>query len=178
MDIALVIQLFPFFRGMKEIPLTQGKVAIVDDCDFEWLNQWNWCAAKDPRKTGDVWYAIRHGPSTETPRRTIRMHREIAARAGLPQVDHSDGNGLHNWRSNLRPCTATQNNANMRKRPETSSQFKGVTWRRDTSVWKARIRVNRNLINLGCFTDEIEAAKAYDTAAREHFGGFACLNFP
>jgi hypothetical protein len=156
---------------MKFIPLTQGKFAKVDDEDYDWLMQWKWCAVQVKPKCGELWYAGRYP--------NIKMHREIAARDGLPQVDHQDSDGLNNQRYNLRPCTSSQNHQNKRKTPNCSSQYKGVC--AYGSKWVAYIYVTVHgvykRLNLGYFTDEVEAAYKYDRAAIEHFGKFAKLNF-
>ena len=150
---------------MKTIPLTIGVSAIVDDEDYEWAMQWNWF------RDGDG-YAQRTGPG----RKRIAMHVEIAKRAGLPpspMYDHRDLNPLNNCRGNLRPCNKSLNAANSRKRPFCTSKYKGVTWNRRERKWKSRITVMNKEISLGTFTDEREAASAYQTAAVKHFGEFA-----
>lgn len=156
---------------MQIIPLTQGKVARVDDVDFAWAMQWKWHAKRERLKDSDLWYAVR---TQYSPRKhTVTMHRGIAERAGLPAsryYDHQDRDGLNNQRENIRPCTPTQNMANRRKFPGKTSSLKGVCWDRG---WRARIRVNGKLFNLGRFTNEQSAAAAYQIAAQKHFGEFA-----
>lgn len=160
---------------MKLITLTRGLFAIVDDADFDWLNRWNWQAMK----SGDKFYAsrdVRFGPRRLSQKRRILMHREIL-RAGPDQlVDHRDRDGLNNTRSNLRCATNTQNGANsISKRG--SSQFKGVFWDNQVQRWHARITVGKRQHFLGRFDNELEAAAAYDAAARVYFGEFARPNF-
>lgn len=92
---------------MKRIQLTQGKFALVDDADFEWLNQWLWHVA-DKDKDNSC-YAIRHLGRTK-----IGMHRVIMQAPKNRQVDHRDGNGLNNCRNNLRMCTHSENLQNQR----------------------------------------------------------------
>ena len=155
---------------MKKIPLTQGYVALVDDSDYDDLIQFNWYA--DNRNTRRSVYAIRNTSA----RTTEWMHTRIT---GYEQTDHKDRNGLNNQRSNLRPATTSQNHGNMPKfRGTYTSQFKGVYWHKKARKWRAQIGVNSKQIHLGWFTDEIEAAKAYDRAAVKYFGEYALLNFP
>ena len=159
---------------MKEIPLTQGKIALVDDADYEWLNQRKWHAANNH---GWGWYAERKGACDSNGKRhTILMHRVITG-AGLgQQVDHKDRDGLNNQRANLRLCTASQNHANQKRCAGCSSRFKGVTWNKREGKWRARIGVHGERIFLGRFDDEVLAALAYNKAATEHFGEFARPN--
>ncbi|KAB0579165.1 endonuclease [Ideonella dechloratans] len=145
--------------------------AMVDDADFEALNQWKWSA----EKRSGTFYAIRcvRGPGGK--KTTVRMHRQIVGEG--VEVDHADGNGLNNQRENLRSCSVAENQQN-RKRARGTSQYKGVMWDRFHNRWKAKIIVNGERINLGSFMSEEDAALQYDAAAKEHFGEFASLNFP
>ena len=164
---------------MKTITLTRGKVAVVSDEDFEFLNRWKWRAMRAGRKqTKCVWYAHR---TTERPnRKGIYMHREVLRRCGSQeshQCDHLDSDGLNNQRQNLRPATASQNRWNMRKRTGRSSRYKGVYWNRKAEKWFSRIMFRATYKWLGSFDSEIAAGKAYDAAAVRFFGQFARLNF-
>lgn len=151
---------------MKEIPLTQGYVALVDDDDFEWLSQWKWCVLR----TRNNIYAKRSSKG-------ILMHREIVCRHGLLEetVDHVNHNGLDNRKSNLRPCSQSENQANRRK-IEGSSRFKGVHLEAYTGKWRAEIRCEGRHIRGPRFDSELEAAAWYDEKAYELFGNFALLN--
>lgn len=158
---------------MKEIPLTQGKVALVDDVDYQWLMQWKWRARKQTKR--NIWYAFRTRKEGGH-KVSVLMHKTIVS--GVNRVDHRDRDGLNNQRHNLRPATCTQNRANSRKtnRP-VSSKFKGVFWHKRRRRWMATIKVMRKPNHLGSFHNEIDAAKAYDAAALKTFGEFACVNF-
>lgn len=159
---------------MKEIKLNkQGKnkgkyVALVDDEDFESLNHWRWCAAKN----GNTFYALRT-ISVDGKQKCIPMHCAIMNGKG---VDHIDHDGLNNQRSNLRFCTVSQNMMNKRKRENTSSIYKGVYFHKGAKKWRAHIRINGKRIQLGYFVLEVEAAKAYNDKAIALFCEFANLN--
>ena len=155
---------------MKEIQLTQGKVTRVDDADFAILNQHKWSADRH-KHTFYAVCAIRENGK----RKTLRMHCAIL---GQSKVDHEDGDGLNNQRYNLRPANKRQNAANTAKQFGTTSQYRGVD--RSQSGWRAQITADGKRIHLGRFAldQEINAAKAYDTAAILHHGKFARLNFP
>jgi len=161
---------------MKRIKLTQGKFALVDDEDYEWLNQWKWYASRH-RKT---FYVVRNRLKSEVnmPRR-IRMHRVILGLLHQKTVlgDHKDGNGLDNRRGNIRACNGSGNQHNQPMRKNNSSGFKGVSWFKKTKQWMAKICLNRKQKYIGLYDNRIEAARAYDSAALELFGEFACLNF-
>ena len=107
----------------------------------------------------------------------VRMHRVIM---GLgpdgPKVDHKDGNGLNNQRENLRLASTIQNGQNRRPDKRGSSKYKGVCWKSRRSHWEASIQHNGKRIHLGCFQNELEAARAYDKTALEFFGEFARIN--
>lgn len=154
---------------MKRIPLTKGKTAIVDDDDYarvavhRWYYQSVGYAASGWRVNGKTYQTT--------------LHRFIVGAEPGQYVDHINGDKLDCRRSNLRICTQSQNMQNMRNFRSGTSKFKGVSWYKRDSKWRSEIKVNKVSIHLGYFDDEIEAAKAYDRAAIEHFGSFACPNF-
>ncbi len=144
------------------IPLTQGKVAVIDFED-RWVLQFGtWFSHRN--RNGAKWYARNSNNQY--------MHRLIF---NSSLVDHKDRDGLNNTRENLRNATASQNNANSHKRGiYPTSRFKGVYW--CNLKWRSRIRINSNRIHLGYFDNELSAAIAYDVAAISLFGEFACTN--
>lgn len=160
---------------MKEIPLTQNKVALIDDEDYESLSRFKWFARWD----GHNWYAGRKIRRPDGERRTVFMHKEIIGTTTSIKIDHKDGDGLNNTRHNLRPATTQQNNCNNRIRRDNTSGYKGVNLRKEKHCrkWQASIRVNRKRKHLGYYDTPQEAALAYDVAARELFGEFARTNF-
>lgn len=153
------------------IVLSNGQIALVDAENYEELSQFNWLCS-DGYARRNVYIDRRHSQK-------VYMHRQILnAPKGL-QVDHINGRTLDNRKENLRLCTNAENTRNQRKRNgRYSSSFKGVYWSKKDKRWHSRIMVNYKTISLGSFQDEIEAAKAYDKAAKELFGEFALLNFP
>ena len=150
---------------MKQIPLTRGKVALVDDEDFIFLSQWKWHA----HYSRGLWYARRFEGD-----KSLMMHRVLLAATGKVFGDHRDGDGLNNQKFNLRPATRSQNMANRKLHSNNPSGFKGV--RRHKRGWQARLRHNSKEVHLGYFVDRITAARAYDKAAVELFGEFAKTN--
>jgi hypothetical protein len=156
---------------MREIPLTQGYVTIVDDEDYDFLMQWKWYAVKD--EGGKRMYARRAAPGLKT----VRMHSAILGTPTGIRVDHINHDGLDNRRANLRRATNTQNVYNQRCRKQNITGFKGVIVNRGRGkAFIAGIRVNGKQIHLGLFEDAREAAIAYNRAAVKHFGEFAYLN--
>jgi hypothetical protein len=151
-----------------------GRVALVDDEDYELVASHRWHVYEEVRKSGIA------GPYAQTniymggKHRLIKMHSLIT---GWELTDHIDGNGLNNQRYNLREATVSQNQANARPRTGGSSVYKGVCWHKGSRRWRAYIQVRKKQMSLGYFTDETDAAKAYDIAAREYFGEYAYLNF-
>jgi|SRR5579859_7458077 len=155
---------------ITELPLTNGGVALVDECDFHWLSQRGWYDNGNGYAVCDL--SGRRGGIR------ILMHRLIMLAPDTATVDHRDGCGLHNWRDNLRLATQSEQNAN-RPKFRGKSNFKGVHRRSDGLKWVAQIRrPNREALNLGSFANVEDAARAYDAAARELYGEFAALNFP
>lgn len=158
---------------MKTIPLTQGKVALVDDDVSEALSDFNWCAKRD----GKTYYAMRRVSRPGRSQTTVCMHREIFRLKGKPvpkKVDHRDRNGLNNLWKNLRPATSLQNSMNSRKRCNNTSGFIGVSW--DKGKWRVQVRVNGKVNTVGRFDDPAEAARARDRFVKKHHGEFAVLN--
>lgn len=160
---------------MKEIILTQGKVALVDDEDFEELNKYKWYAYK----SRNTFYAGRKLRLGVNKKRIVIMHRELLGlKDSKLKGDHIDHNGLNNQKYNLRIATNAENCKNQMPRKGFSSKYKGVCWHKRDKMWNANIRINERQKHLGYFDNEIEAAKAYDAMAKLHFREFACLNFP
>jgi len=155
---------------MKEILLTRGHVAVIDDEDYELLSEYRWVTL-EPRP--GIFYAVTYFKRADGKWRSRYMHRILCP--GGQVVDHIDHNGLNNTRKNLRAATYSQNLGNMYVLlPNKASRYKGVG--RDGGRWKGRIRVSGKLIHLGLYDDEIDAAKAYDVAAHKYFGEFARTN--
>ncbi len=145
---------------MKEIQLTQGKVAQVDDEDFEELNQFKWFA----RKSRNTYYAGRNSAYVAgKKRKTINMHCVIMGELKELQTDHADGNGLNNQKDNLRFVTSRQNKQN-RKNQIRTSQYPGVCWENRRKHWYAQIVIKGIQKYLGSFTSEKEAFEAYREA--------------
>lgn len=153
---------------MKQIPLTQGKFALVDDEDYEYLNQWKWYAVNDHK----MWYAIRNVKINHR-KTTIKMHRIIMNPSIKEQIDHKDRDGLNNQKHNLRICNNSQNHMNIKSRAK--SGYKGVYWHVISKKWVAQIKTDK-VYHLGLFITKELAALAYNKAAEELFGEFAYLN--
>jgi AP2 domain len=157
---------------VRTIPLTQGLVALVDEQDHGALTVFKWFA----RRGGSTFYAVRNGPRPSQP--SIYMHRVLLSLvdgASNVLVDHRNGNGLDNRRSNIRVASNMQNLANQHSRAATS-RFKGVSWDSERGAWQANITFAYRKKYLGRFVSEVSAARAYDSAALSLFGPFARLN--
>lgn len=157
---------------MKEIILTHGKVALVDDADFASVSETKWHA----RRQGDTYYAEaryrKDGNDT-----TISMHRVILGITDrVVVIDHKNVDGLDNRRCNLRIANHAKNMANRRSAVGSSSKYLGVTWNKSKKRWRVFIQKDKKHIFLGQFKDETEAALAYNRKALELHGEFANLN--
>ena len=156
--------------------MTQPQYTKVDQADYEWLRGYEWFA----KKAKNCCYARGCVADSKTGKeKLIYMHQKIIE---VPQgmvVDHINHDGMDNRRANLRPATRAQNIRNRKKFANSSgSKYKGIYFRKRTRKWEVLITFERKKIFLGCFRDEIEAAKAYDRAARKYHKDFASLNFP
>lgn len=158
---------------MKKIPLTQGKVALVDDKDYEALMKWKWFYLTSP--ISKLGYAART-VKVNGKRKHILMHRVILNTPFGYQTDHVNGDGLDNRKVNLRIATRSQNQCNTNKRQDNTSGFKGVSWHKQNKRWQAYIGLKAKQIYLGLFKDKDEAALAYNEAAIKLHGEFAHLN--
>lgn len=166
-----------------KVCLTQGKFALVDSQDYVQFCdgiKWSYSGHRNTKRKG---YAIRRTyPNGRYAKGlTHLLHREIAAQfldiQGL-EVDHINGDTLDCRRNNLRTCTSMNNKKNRSLGINNTSGFKGVVWHKINKCWTAGIRVDNKRYFLGSFSDKIQAAHAYDEAARKFHGKFARLNFP
>jgi hypothetical protein len=158
---------------MKEIPLTQGQVALVSDEDYERVAQYKWSARWHPRVHN--FYAIRND-YTGGKHTTPLMHRFIMAAQPGEQIDHRNGNVLDNRRENLRRCTAGDNSHNQHRHTPHSSIYKGVSIHKQTGKWQASVGLDGRIYYLGLYETQEQAARVYDAKARELHGEFASLN--
>ena len=143
----------PSDSSSRHIALTRGKFVIVDAADYEWLMQWNWYAYR-VRKS-ELYYAARFEGRT-----IIFMHRQLTP-SELPEVDHINRNGLDNRRSNLRPCTRADNQANRTMDKRNTSGYKGVSWSKSYGKWQAQTSVGGKHIHLGFRDDPKDAHNLY-----------------
>lgn len=161
---------------MKLIPIFNKNLFVsVDDDDFERLNTYKWYLVDG--------YAVRNRYRSELLKPTaVKMHREILGIVNsCAIVDHKNQNRLDNRKENLRLCSYQENSRNRNKfrhkaGKELSSKFKGVSYHKKSKKWIARIIINNKTIHLGCFKDELDAAKAYNNSAILNFKEFAFIN--
>jgi len=160
---------------MKIIKLSNSaRVTLVDDSDFPFLSEYRWHLHTRKKKNRTYRYA-RTCFYVNGKRLKVPMARIILNAPAEFDVDHNDGDGLRNLKSNLRLATRANNTQNARKpiRPATSA-FKGV--QAVGNKWRARIFVQSKRRHLGIFATEEEAAAAYDRAAKGAFKSFSKTN--
>ena len=158
----------------KTIPLTQGYETIVDTEDYDRLvsmGRWH------VQKMGENQIYARRQERVDGKQKALLMHRIVMNASKGFHVDHKNGKGLDNRKLNLRLCTKSQNAMNGSSHSDGSSKFKGVWWHKSHNKWGAQIMTDGKLNHLGSFEKEVDAAKAYDKAAKEFHGEFARLNF-
>ena len=154
---------------VKEIKLANNKgVALVDDEDYERLNEYKWNLAKPYYASTNIYI--------NNERTMKRMHLLILDGIKGKEIDHIDGNGLNNQKNNLRLVNRSQNCMNRNKRKNCSSKYKGVSWDKNEKKWRVHICINKKIKYLGRFENEIKAANAYNKAAKELFNEYANLN--
>lgn len=159
------------------VPLSRGLFAFVDAKDSKDVGRWLWSTSSPRRYTGGFYARRNFGPDAEG-QQYKSMHLYLMNPPAGMEVDHKNGEGLDNRRSNLRVCPHNHNMRNMRRWTKKSSKYKGVSWFKRDSRWRAYIVDANRQFHLGYFDDEVTAAETYDRAAKEMFGEYACLNFP
>jgi hypothetical protein len=163
--------------SVREIPLTHGMVALIDDEDYGEVSRYRWHAVQ--KRGGRTWYAMTNLRRADGKRTTIEMHALILGKDPEGrQVDHRDGNGLNNRRENLRYATMSEQRRNAPARRNNKTGFKGVTLHyQATGLYVAQIGTKARRLTIGYFSSAEQAARAYDDKAREWFGEFARTNF-
>jgi hypothetical protein len=144
---------------------------LIDAEDLALVSMFSWYVTDK-----DKWKYVHKAPTEGNPFRS--MHRLIMDAPDDKHVDHINGNGLDNRRSNLRLVTNQQNRWNQDSHRGSSSKYKGVFFEKRRERWRAEIRFDHRRVKLGDFPNEIEAAKAYDKIAWLCFGEYARTNFP
>jgi hypothetical protein len=163
---------------MKELFLyhkTSPKVALVDDEDFYWLNEWNWY----PVLIKGNWYARRSGKKLKNGHQIQKFLHRVIMRETDPKIliHHKNHNGLDCQKYNLVKCSHAENNRHKISQPGSSSKYLGVSWDKSRQKWNAQLTLNRKSVLSKRFDKEEDAAEAYDKSAIIHFGEFANLNF-
>lgn len=168
----------PTTTEYREIPLTQGKVALVDLSDYDWLNQWKWHAYLSPKV--QRFYAARNGPKVDGKKRSIYMHRVIM---GLEygdkrKADHVEPlNTLDNRRSNLRICTNAENVVNCGPHKDNKCGFKGVYWGgRQGERWVVKVRAGGKQVFRKSINNLRDAAQVYALISYLHHGEFSRIS--
>lgn len=162
---------------MRELQLTKGKVALVDDEDYYWVSQWNWFAVE----ISGIWYARRSkkkGILRNCESFEIYLHRVVTRCIDkVLTVDHKDHDGLNCQKSNLRVCTKAENNRSLSSQKNSSSKYLGVSYDAQRKKWRAQYTFNGKTILAKRYNSEEAAARAYDVMALKNAGEFANLNF-
>lgn len=152
---------------MRQLPLSQGKFAIVDNDDYEKLLPWKWTFS------GGYAYRVK---TVQGKSKKVWLHRFIANTPEGLYTDHINGNRLDCRKENLRICTYAQNNKNASIRKDNKSGYRGVYWEKGVKKWRAVINADAKRICLGFYESAKEAAKAYNESAKKLHGSFARLN--
>ena len=167
----MVFIIIVIFIIMQLLPIKDGGFTLINDWIYDIVRQWTWRLDVDgyPRTAISI-----NGKRCRT-----HLHHFVMGKPfGLWEVDHKDHDKLNNLKSNLRWCTHRQNNYNRMAAVGGASVFKGVHWDARKNRWGVRLKMGGYRKRFGRYRTEIEAALAYDAAAKEYHGGFAYLNFP
>ena len=174
----ITYRLLRYGYTFRKIYLGEGKYTLVDAKDYFWLKEYKWILSGN----GASFYAVTSKLAGPKKTKLISMHRMIMNQPKSRLVDHRNCDSLDNRRQNLRLATDSQNQHNKKKTSsKCSSKYKGVRLLKDkhrNKPWQVSIQVKKKRIYLGYYSTEIEAAKAYDNAAKKYYGDFAHLNFP
>ena len=152
---------------VKKIPLTQDKFALVDDADFDELNQYKWYASF----THGIWY-VQRSEYINGKQKNIKMHRQIMDFPSSKDIDHINHDGLDNRRYNLRVCNHSKNMKNRYMQKNNTSGLIGVSWNKRIKKWHAQIGNENKNIHIGYFENKEEANRAYNKKAIELFGEY------
>ena len=153
---------------MKEIQLTQNKVAIVDDDDFERISQYNYYFNGK--------YPCRNKLISKDKYKTWYIHWDVIGKPEIPfQIDHRDGNRLNNSKTNLRMCSNEQNSYNRHILPRNKSGYRGVSWVKNARKWRSQIYFKRKQIYLGLFSSKEDAIMVYNDAAKKYHKEFTSV---
>lgn len=156
-----------------ELKLTQGKVTLIDEEDWERVSGFGWYAILT---AGGMWRVVATLPNSDGHKK-VYLHRLLLNAPSNRFVDHISGDTLDNRKANLRICTNAENQQNSSGRLG-ASRFKGVSWFARRSRWRVAFNWKGKTHFVGYFADEEEAARAYDAAILPLAGEFARLNFP
>lgn len=152
----------------------KGKFSLVDDEDYDYLNQWKWYS--DNKGYIRRREYIKGSGRKNKKQRSFSIHGVLMKPPKGMIVDHENHKVYDNQKKNLRIVTNSQNQANRIPTKNTKSKYKGVVWFKTQKLWCARIRVNYKQITLAYFKKEKDAAKAYNEAAIKYFGKYAMVN--
>ena len=169
----LTYRLLRYGYTFRKIDLGLNRFTLVEPLDYYRIRHFKWFV----HGNGSNLYAARSELTNDLRSKIIYMHRQLMSPPAGLVVDHHNCDSLDNRRDNLRVVTQAVNMRNRRKRKNTSSRYIGVHFDKQRNKWSVHIRYNGKKIWLGRFVNEIDAAKAYDAAAKKYYGEFARLNF-
>jgi hypothetical protein len=171
----IVYRRLKYGYSYRRIYLGQNEYTIVEPADYYTFSKYNWILIRCNKKP----YAISEFKIGRKKTKRMYLHRAIMKAPKRCLVDHRNCDGLDNRRANLRFATYSQNLANRSKtKSKTTSKYRGVSFNKFSGKWGAVISFHYKQKWLGRFDNEVDAAKAYDKAARKYYKDFARLNFP